>query len=397
MKSLAIITTHPIQYNAPLFQLLAKRNEISIKVFYTWGQEVLERKFDPGFGKNIIWDLPLLSGYEYLFLENTAKKAGSDHFFGIINPLLIDELKKYNPDAILVYGWNFDSHLKVLRYFSKTKTILFRGDSHLLDSAEKVSLKKVLRKVFLKWVYSHINIALYVGSENKRYFENFGLKESQLIFAPHSVDNDRFSSGADMNLRKQFNISDSEIVFLFAGKFEEKKNPLFLLKAFIKSRLSKAHLVLVGNGPLENQIKTTVDQLDRDLKERIHIVGFQNQGKMPEIYQSCDVFLLPSQGPGETWGLSVNEAMACGKAVLVSSRCGCALDLVKPGLNGYVFESNDMGDLVNKLNLLNMPKEKLHELGTYSREVIKDWSFTKVAKSIEWAVINSSGNKAFNL
>jgi hypothetical protein len=50
-KNLAIIITHPIQYYAPVFQLLAKR--CNLKVFYTWGEEVLKDKFDPGFGKII--------------------------------------------------------------------------------------------------------------------------------------------------------------------------------------------------------------------------------------------------------------------------------------------------------------------------------------------------------
>ncbi len=89
MKRLAIITTHPIQYNAPLFKLLSKRNNISIKVFYTWGEAVLQKKYDPGFGKTIEWDIPLLEGYEYTFVENTAKKPGSHHFSGIDNPRLI--------------------------------------------------------------------------------------------------------------------------------------------------------------------------------------------------------------------------------------------------------------------------------------------------------------------
>ncbi|MGN6533252.1 MAG: glycosyltransferase family 1 protein, partial [Ginsengibacter sp.] len=83
---LAIITTHPIQYNAPLFSLLAKRNTINIKVFYTWGEKVLQDKFDPGFGKNINWDIPLLEGYDFQFVSNISADPGSHHFGGIDNP-----------------------------------------------------------------------------------------------------------------------------------------------------------------------------------------------------------------------------------------------------------------------------------------------------------------------
>ena len=114
---LAIVTSHPIQYNAPFFSLLARRKKVEIKVFYTWGKQVLEEKFDPGFGKSIEWDIPLLNGYEYTFVENTAKDPGSHHFSGIVNPGLISEIETYEADAVLIFGWSFISHLKALYYF----------------------------------------------------------------------------------------------------------------------------------------------------------------------------------------------------------------------------------------------------------------------------------------
>jgi hypothetical protein len=109
---LAIVTTHPIQYNAPVFRLLSVRNNINTKVFYTWGKGVLKDKFDPGFGKIISWDLPLLDDYQYTFVDNISKKPGSHHFNGIVNPTLNYEIEKWGADAILIFGWNFNSHLK---------------------------------------------------------------------------------------------------------------------------------------------------------------------------------------------------------------------------------------------------------------------------------------------
>ena len=143
MKRLAIITTHPIQYNAPWFKLLSQRKNIHIKVFYTWGQIENTAKFDPGFGKEISWDIPLLEGYEYTFVTNTSKDPGSHHFNGIINPSLVDDIESWNADAILIFGWSFKSHLKVLRYFKGKKTNIFRGDSNLLDESTNFSPKKL--------------------------------------------------------------------------------------------------------------------------------------------------------------------------------------------------------------------------------------------------------------
>ena len=127
MEKLAIITTHPIQYNAPLFKLLTERNKIAVKVFYTWGETVLTDKYDPGFGKIIKWDIPLLAGYEYSFVKNIAAKPGSHHFRGVDNPTLNEEVKAWGADAILVYGWSFKSHLSSMRYFYKKIPVFFSG------------------------------------------------------------------------------------------------------------------------------------------------------------------------------------------------------------------------------------------------------------------------------
>lgn len=74
MRKLAIITTHPIQYNAPMFKIIAERQNIDVHVYYTWGEEVLESKYDPCFGKQIQWDIPLLSGYNFSFSEKYCKR-----------------------------------------------------------------------------------------------------------------------------------------------------------------------------------------------------------------------------------------------------------------------------------------------------------------------------------
>jgi len=231
MKKLAILTSHPIQYNAPLFKILEERKIIQLKIFYTWGKDVMENKYDPGFKKNITWDIPLLDGYEYEFIENTAKNKGSHHFKGIQNPDIIKKIETYNPDSLLIFGWAFASHLKVIRYFGNKIPVYFRGDSTLLDKTKKY--KVLARSILLKWVYSHISYALYVGENNKKYFLKYGLKDQQLVFAAHAIDNNRFANPDEVyqteaiHWRKQLNIYNDDLVFIFSGKLEQKKIPFF--------------------------------------------------------------------------------------------------------------------------------------------------------------------------
>lgn len=388
MKRLALITTHPIQYYAPVFKLLSEK--IRLKVFYTWGEQSMA-KYDQGFGRQIEWDIPLLEGYDYMFLENISKNPGTHHLNGIINPTLIEEVKEFEPDAILIYGWALKSHLKALRFFKGKVPTYFRGDSTLLD--QQKSFKSVLRKYLLKWVYSHIDKAFYVGEANKNYFKKYGLKDQQLHFASHAVDNERFSQGRKVeadSLRQKFGVADQEILILFAGKFEVKKNPLLLLEAFNALNLANVHLLFVGNGDLEKVLKGKADCQNKDvINVKIHFMDFQNQTEMPVVYQACDLFCLPSKGPGETWGLAVNEAMATGKAVLVSTKVGCAVDLVKPGINGEVFRSNDLDELIQKLGELTDSKEKLTKMGIQSQQIIQNWSFEKQVEAIVDTIYNN--------
>ena len=374
MKKLAIIITHPIQYYSPLFKLLTERNKIRIKVFYTWEQSK-ETVFDKKFGKEIKWDIPLLGGYDYTFVKNLSKNPNSGRFKGVINPTLNKEIENWKADAILVFGWNHHSHFKAMRYFKGKILVYFRGDSTLID--EVAGYKTVLRRIWLKFVYCYTDFAFYVGKNNKDYFLKHGLKEKQLIFAPHAIDNKRFSDKSveykkkTDKLRSELGILKNDTVFLFVGKFEPKKNPLLLIEA--AKHFPKFKFIFVGNGELENEMKLNAG-------ENILFLPFQNQTLMPIVYRLGNVFVLPSKGPRETWGLAVNEAMACGKAVLVSDKVGCTVDLVKNNENGFIFESNNIDDLIQKIKLF---ENKIAVFGENSFKIIKDWSFERIAEAIE--------------
>ena len=375
LKKLAVVVTHPIQYYVPVFQQLAQY--CNLRVFYTWGEDGAKTKYDPDFRKSIDWDLPLLEGYEYEFLINMSKKQGSHNYSGINNPNLVSSIEKFSPDFILIYGWAYQSHLSAIRYFKGKTPIWFRGDSHLMNS--KPFWKKMVQKVLLTWVYHHIDQAFYVGKANKAYFKSFGLKEHQLTFAPHAIDNDRFGTNRSNEaqiLRNELGIADNEILILFAGKLARKKSPEQLLLAFLELRMDHAHLLFVGNGELEESLKLKVESLKfkaESLKVNIHFMDFQNQSFMPVVYQACDLYCLSSQS--ETWGLAVNEAMACGKAILVSDKVGCAFDLVKPRENGNIYKSGDLSDFTSKLFNLVRDKTRLLEMGLQSKRIIKDWDF----------------------
>lgn len=375
---LAIITTHPIQYYAPVFSRLAVQEGMEVKVFYTWEKEAA--KYDIDFGKEVEWDIPLLNGYDYSFVSNNGNTGSG--FWDIKNAGLIAAIKEWNATTVLVIGWNYRSHLKAMVYFKGRIPVLFRGDSTLLD--ESGGIKKWLRRIFLKWIYRHVDYALYVGTANKAYFLKHGIKEQQLVFTPHAIDNNRFSQLTDeqelfiKNTRQLFGIGTADITIVYCGKLLPKKNPLLLAQAVNNLKHKKLRVIFVGNGVLEQELTQAIAG-----NERMYLLPFQNQSMMPAVYRLGDIFCLPSAGPGETWGLAVNEAMACGRAVLVSDKVGCVVDLVQDGVNGYCFVSNDMNDLQKKINTMVSNRDRLAAMGKISSTLINDWNFDAIATAIK--------------
>jgi len=383
-RRLAIVTSHPIQYYAPLFRTLADRDPLDIHVFHGW-KGATESAYDPGFEDDVQWDISLLDGYDYTFVPNTSSDPGSHHFRGLVNPGLIPDIESWGPDALLLFGWAYQSHLRALLHFSGDVPIFFRGDSTLLD--EQGGLRTGLRRLFLRWVYRHVDVALYVGENNRAYFEAHGLSDEQLTWVPHAVENQRFKNVPDagrkaLQWRRELGIPDDAVVILFAGKFESKKAPDTLLDAFLKCDNTKAHLALAGSGPMEEELRGRAGG-----RPEVHFLGFQNQSRMPVVYRLGDVFVLPSRGPGETWGLAVNEAMACGRPVVVSDRVGCAPDLVGRE-TGFVVPAGDTGALRRRLETLVDDKELRCRMGRKAQAQIKDWSIRQAARRIERTIVD---------
>ena len=297
-------------------------------------------------------------------------------------------IKAWNADALLVYGWNYHAHYLAMKHFKGRIPVWFRGDSTLLD--ETLGLKQTLRRIILKYVYRKADYAFFVGENNRQYYLKHGFRDDQLFFAPHAIDNQRFGDETGEmqkdaeKWREELGIANEDMVVVFVGKFEPKKNPLLLLEAALRMNKTGVHFVFVGNGILEKQMKTIAAG-----NNKIHFLPFQNQSRIPVVYYMSDILALPSQGPGETWGLVVNEAMACGKAVLVSDKSGCAIDLVNPGENGYIMASGNSDQCTVWLDEMTKSRDHLKKMGETSRQLIKSWSFEQICKSFEDHITNS--------
>jgi len=243
-------------------------------------------------------------------------------------------------------------------------------------------------------LFQLVDKCLYVGEYNKKYYEHYGVRTDKLVYAPHSVDNAFFKKSREFYLssrdqiRRQWGIDDDRPVFLFVGKFVQKKQPLLLLEAFkLVSRYKPCHLVYVGDGPLRSQLDSAIK---RQGLKNVTMAGFLNQSEITKAYVGGDILVLPSKYE-ETWGLVVNEAMNCGLPIVISDRVGCGRDLVCDNENGFIVPHGSAVLLAKALSTLaNEPNKRLL-FGKKSLEIIRNWDLKQTAAGILAALRSSIG------
>lgn len=344
---LAVVLSHPVQYYSPWFQWLRAHTALEFRVFYLWEFGVTPQ-LDREFGTAVQWDVDLLGGYESEFVPNAARDPGTHHFGGLTNPGLPARLAAWNPDALLLFGYNWNSHQRAIRWARRNRVpLVLRGDSHLLGRG----LPGWPKRLLLRHLLGRFAAFTTVGQANHDYYRAFGVPEERLFFAPHAVDAQRFnpadsrSRAAATSLRAELGLADRQVV-LFAGKFHSGKQPVELLRAFHEVAGPADALVLAGDGALRPEL----EQLAATRTDRcVRFLPFANQSEMPARYLLADIFALPSRSFYETWGLAVNEAMHLGVPCLVSDLVGCQRDLVTPGETGWVFPAGDQAALAATL------------------------------------------------
>jgi glycosyltransferase involved in cell wall biosynthesis len=345
-RRLAIVVSHPIQYHAPWFRALAKVTDLT--VFFCHRQLATDHA-RADFGVSFEWDIPLLEGYDHHWLDNRSRRPDVSTFRGCDTPEISNLLGRGGYDACVVSGWYLKSYVQAIRACHALRIpVLLRGDSQL--KTRRSALVSLAKYFPYRWLLKHVDGHLYVGQANREYLRHYGVADSQLFFVPHCVDNAFFDrtateaklSGAAANIRDEIGAGPLSTVFIFVGKLVEKKRPVDFLRALNMAKTQGADVrgLIVGSGPLEEQLRLSA----RELTVPVTFAGFRNQSELPRYLAAADVLVLPSDA-GETWGLVVNEAMACGLPAIVSRAAGCARDLIDDGQTGYAFDLGSVNQL----------------------------------------------------
>jgi glycosyltransferase involved in cell wall biosynthesis len=380
--------SHPIQYFSPLFRALSRNT--GLKVFYFADPRSKE---DKGFGRKIAWDGNLLDGYDNAFLKNYSWHSGlNNRFFDTVNPGLFRVLWKEKAPIVIVNGWTYSSTLLTM-FLARIlgKKIWLRAENPMNQELRKSKTMLAIKRILLKHLLFRffVDRFLYIGKENKAFFEYYGATAKNLIYTPYSVDND-FFSGAYELLRKDIPAVKRSLqlpldrkIILFSGKYIAKKRPMDLLKAFSQLNKEQYALVMVGEGNLRGEMESYVQE---NQLAQVYLTGFINQSEIGKYYAVADLFVMCS-GMGETWGLSVNEAMNFEKPLLISRTCGCCTDLLREGENGYSFAEGDVNDLAACISKILAHEGFAEAAGKKSKELVNEFSIGHIVEHLEDALI----------
>ncbi len=212
-----------------------------------------------------------------------------------------------------------------------------------------------------------------VSQAAKEWIEPFLPGEYRII--PNGVDTDRFSPNLISRERE-----DGEKIILFVGRLDKRKGAHLAIESFplIKKRFPKTRLLIVGQGPEERSLLPLVKKID---PKRINFLGYVSRKELPSFYASCDVYISPALG-GESQGIVLLEAMACGKPVVASNIEGYR-EVVTDGENGLLFNPKRVDELAEKVSLILKDGEFAKILGERARKRAEEYSWKRIAKRIE--------------
>jgi glycosyltransferase involved in cell wall biosynthesis len=313
------------------------------------------------------WQVPKAGlGFEYVepfpgeTLENIATGPLADR--------VTSRLEETDPQVVVITGYYFAAMRAAARWAKRSgRTSIFIGDSQWIDRRRMA----ILEWAKGWWVRRHYDSAFVAGERTVAYLVRMGFPRERIWTGYDVVDNRLFANGATAarsqadSLRNQLGLPQR--YFLFVGRFAPEKNVVRLIESYARYRQVAGRqawgLVLVGGGPLESQVRAQAQGLPDTV-----FAGFQQMEMLPSYYGLASCLVLPSVR--ETWGLVVNEGMAAGLPVIVSSRCGCVPELVRSGVNGYVCDPFDIGSLTRMMDVISSGAVDSGAMGVASRKIV---------------------------
>ena len=321
----------------------------------------------------------------------------SDEFVGYSKPdaddlpivrakrkMLVGVLEDIGPDVLVVPGWSNASAQEATLWARRRKVpVVVMSDSQLHG------LRRTVAGDFIKrWLVGNYCCAFVAGRRSLQYMRHYGLPSKAIVEGVDVVDNSHFAGGWNepgsdvVVMQREWQILSR--YFLSVGRLVSQKDYYGLIAAYgiyvSKGGPGRIGLVIAGDGELRESLILYAKGLG--IEAGIRFLGRVNYADLPGLYHFAEAFILNSNSNSETWGLVVNEAMASGCPVLVSSACGCVEDLVEDGVNGYSYEASSPNILADHLVNVGLGEYDLQGMGLAGRMMIARWSPRTFARAL---------------
>jgi len=242
-----------------------------------------------------------------------------------------------------------------------------------------------------RYFVSSCNAFVVPGKSSFAYARTLGASEQAIFTAPNAVDNTFFATQAE-STRAHANEFQEKLklpsrFILFVGRLVPEKGVFDLLEAYAKlesSLRSEVGLVFAGDGVSREALAQQAKRISPGV---ICFPGFAQREELAGLYALAETLVLPTHS--DPWGLVVNEAMACGLPIVVSSVAGCRADLVEDGWNGYVVPPRDSEKLSLAIDSLVRQPELRRQMSVRSLERIQNYSPEACADGLAAAAISS--------
>lgn len=359
---IGFLVSHPTQFEGPFFQYAAKRPEHELHVIYSNSDPGVS-VFDPELATNVSWGIDLLSGYSYSLMPRRRRLRW-----------LLKDIRSHKYNLLIVNGYNKSGYLlaALCARFLGTPTAL-RLDSVLFDrsSRSKRLLKKAMFRGFTH-LYQHF---FATSSLTIEYLQAYGIKRDHISLFAYAVDNDYFKEKSSLSpegkasVRNRYNLPNDDRIILSVTKFNDREAPWDLLKAFCDLPNPRPFLLLVGDGIERSSLE---DYALLQGAEDVVFAGYVPYPELPSLYGIADVFVHPTHY--EPWGVSVQEALACGLPVIASSKVGAGYDLIVPDKNGAIYDVGNPKDLASKLSHL-LASDFLQSVRQENDRILANWNY----------------------
>jgi glycosyltransferase involved in cell wall biosynthesis len=366
-RRLVILTEIISPYRIPLFNNLVRHPGIDLHVIFL-------AETDPSLREWKVYKEEM--GFSYQVLPSRRMRVGGHS--ALLNRGVFAALTAAAPDAILCGGYNYIASWQTLLWArTHNVPVLLWSESHLHELRRNRPWVEFLKDEFLRGCSGFV----VPGQVAREYLRARKIGDAVIFTAPNAVDNALFIAAAAAvrahaaTRRAELNLP--ERYFLFVGRLVREKGVFELLSAYAKLEDAlrlQVGLVFAGDGAVRHQLQEQAAAVSPGV---IRFAGFVHREPLAAYYALAETLILPTYT--DTWGLVVNEGMACGLPVILSTAAGCAGDLVKDNWNGLLVPPRDIASLAAAMERLasrpdvraSMSRNSFTHIGAYSPE---EWS-----------------------